>query len=73
MKTVEDSTLLARTMLAIARGVGLRVTAVVSEADQPLGHAVGNALEVREAIAALRGEGPTTWSSCAGSSARRCC
>ncbi|MER3536208.1 MAG: thymidine phosphorylase, partial [Thermus sp.] len=58
MKTLEEARLLARTMVGIGRGAGRRVRAVLSRMDAPLGRAVGNALEVREAIGALKGEGP---------------
>jgi len=58
MKTLDDAQALARTMVDIGRGVGRRVTAVISDMSQPLGCAVGNALEVAEAIATLRGQGP---------------
>lgn len=49
---------LARALVAIGEGAGRSVRAVLSPMQEPLGRAVGNALEVREAIACLRGEGP---------------
>lgn len=58
MQTLEDAVTLARIMVEIGQGVGRRVRAVISDMNQPLGRAVGNALETAEAIEALRGRGP---------------
>jgi pyrimidine-nucleoside phosphorylase len=58
MKALPDAVVLAETMIALGRRAERDVVCVLSDMDQPLGHAVGNALEVREAAATLRGEGP---------------
>ena len=58
MKTLPDAEVLAETMLALGRRAGRDVVCVLTDMDQPLGSAVGNALEVHEAAATVRGEGP---------------
>ena len=58
MKTFEDSRALAQAMVDIGRGMGKKVAALITDMDQPLGYAVGNALEVVECIEALKGRGP---------------
>ncbi len=58
MKTEEDSFALAEEMVKIGKNAGRKMSAVISNMDQPLGLAVGNAIEVREAIDTLNGKGP---------------
>jgi len=58
MVDVDDARALATALVEVATGYGIRCSAVISAMDRPLGRAVGNALEVSEAIAALQGGGP---------------
>ncbi|MCA9914623.1 MAG: thymidine phosphorylase, partial [Anaerolineae bacterium] len=58
MKTVEDARALAQTMVQIGTDAGRDMIATLSDMQQPLGNAVGNALEVKESIETLRGNGP---------------
>ena len=58
MKELEDSKALAQAMVNIGNNVGRKTMAVISDMSQPLGFAIGNALEVKEAIDTLKGEGP---------------
>jgi pyrimidine-nucleoside phosphorylase len=58
MKTEEDAAHLAKLLTDTGRRMGKRVVALITDMDQPLGHAVGNAIEVDESLQILRGEGP---------------
>ena len=58
MKTLDDARVLAQEMLELGRRAGKEVTCLLTDMDQPLGRAVGNALEIREALDTVRGEGP---------------
>jgi pyrimidine-nucleoside phosphorylase len=58
MKTLDDARILAEAMLALGERAGRRVVCLLTDMDQPLGNAVGNALELREAMATIRGDGP---------------
>ncbi len=58
MKTLEDARILAEQMIDLGRRAGREVVCLLTDMDQPLGAAVGNALEIREAVATVRGNGP---------------
>jgi pyrimidine-nucleoside phosphorylase len=58
MKTLADARVLAEIMQELGERAGRKVVCLLTDMDQPLGYAVGNALEIREAVATLRGEGP---------------
>ena len=58
MKNMKDATELAKTLVDIGNGAGKKTYAVISEMNEPLGYAIGNSLEVIEAIDTLKGNGP---------------
>ncbi len=58
MKTLEDARVLSKLMVSIGKQVGKTVIAFITDMDQPLGFAVGNRLEVKEAVETLSGHGP---------------
>jgi pyrimidine-nucleoside phosphorylase len=62
MKTLAEARVLALEMLELGRRAGKEVTCLLTDMDQPLGRAVGNALEIREALDTVRGEGPADFS-----------
>lgn len=58
LSKLEDSRHLARSLVAIGAHLGRKISALITDMSQPLGRMIGNALEVKEAIAVLKGEGP---------------
>ena len=62
MKTIDDARTLAEAMIGLGDRADRRVVCMLTDMDQPLGHAVGNALEIREAVATIKGEGPPDFS-----------
>lgn len=58
METLDDARALAELMVAIGQRAGRQVVALITQMEQPLGRAIGNTLEVQEAIAALHGQAP---------------
>ena len=58
MKTLDDAEALAHAMVRIGNNVGRNTMAIISDMSKPLGNAIGNALELKEAIATLKGNGP---------------
>src|SRR5699024_2935683 len=58
IKSEQDAIALVETMVAMGEQVGRKTTAIISSMDEPLGFAIGNALEVKEAVQTLKGEGP---------------
>jgi len=63
MQSRDEAKNLAKLMVAIGQRAGKKVTALITQMEQPLGQAVGNALEVKEAIATLQGSGPEDFTS----------
>jgi pyrimidine-nucleoside phosphorylase len=60
MKTVDDARALAQSLVTIGTSAGVRTEALITRMDAPLGYAVGNALEIRECVQTLKGQGPAT-------------
>lgn len=58
LKSLEETVALAEAMVAVGKGAGKKITALITNMDVPLGHAIGNSLEVIEAIETLQGRGP---------------
>ncbi len=58
MKTIEDARTLAQSMINVGKAMNKKVSAIITDMNQPLGRTAGNALEVLESIETLRGKGP---------------
>ena len=58
MKTFDDAVELAQMMVKIGVDLGKETVAIISKADEPIGYAVGNSLEIKEAVTTLQGKGP---------------
>ena len=58
MQTMDDSRALARSLVDIGTGYGIKTTALITDMDQPLGSAIGNWFEMKESVMGLKGEGP---------------
>ena len=58
MKTLEDGEALSRIMVEIGKKAGKKVTAILTGMEEPLGHKIGNALEIYESVETLEGHGP---------------
>ncbi|MEK6651370.1 MAG: thymidine phosphorylase [Nitrospirota bacterium] len=58
MKTIQDARMLARTMVNVGNSMGIKTVAVITDMNQPLGKTIGNGLEIKECISALRGKMP---------------
>jgi pyrimidine-nucleoside phosphorylase len=71
MKSLDDARTLAEVMRDLGRRAGRETVCLLTDMDQPLGSAVGNALEIREALATLRGEGPRDFAELVTAAATR--